>query len=47
MGKGKQKFNKKEAVRFTLVPGFDENGKPITHFRPVETKKSKVNPNQR
>lgn len=35
MGKAKQRFNKKEAVRFTLVPGFDENGKPITHYRPV------------
>lgn len=33
-----RKFNKKEAVRFLLVPGRDEHGNPTTTFKPVETR---------
>lgn len=35
MGKTSQRFNKKQSVRFTLVPSFDENGKPTTLYRAV------------
>lgn len=34
---GKKKFNKKQTVRFVLVPGVDENGNPDNKFKPVET----------
>ncbi len=33
MGKGK--FDKKQAVRFTLVPGPDKDGKPTVLYKPV------------
>ena len=34
---GKKKFDKKGTVRFTLVPGKDENGNPVNLFKPVDT----------
>lgn len=34
MGKHK-KFNKKQAVKFELIPGKDENGNPTVMFKPV------------
>mgnify|MGYP006897429747 CR=1 FL=1 len=40
---GKHKFDRKKAVRFTLVPGPEINGKPSVLFKPVESKKSKLN----
>ena len=33
MGKGK--FDKNQAVRFTLVPGPDKDGKPTVLYTPV------------
>ena len=32
---GKKKFNKKESVRFTLVPGVDEHGNPTVLYKPI------------
>ena len=39
---GKHKFDRKKAVRFTLVPGPIKDGKPTVLYKPVETKKSKL-----
>jgi hypothetical protein len=39
---GKHKFDRKKAVRFTLVPGPEKDGRPSVLFKPVETKKSKL-----
>ena len=40
---GKHKFDKKKSVRFSLVPGPERDGKPSVLFKPVESKKSKLN----
>ena len=40
---GKHKFDRKKAVRFSLVPGPEKDGKPTVMFKPVDTRKSKVN----
>ena len=40
---GKHKFDRKKAVRFSLVPGPEINGKPSVLFKPVESKNSKLN----
>jgi hypothetical protein len=40
---GKRKFDRKRAVRFTLVPGPERDGKPSVLFRPVDSKNSKLN----
>jgi hypothetical protein len=40
---GKKNFDRKKAVRFTLVPGPIVDGKPTVLYQPVETsRKSKV-----
>ena len=44
---GKKKFNKKETVRFVLVAGVDENGKPDNKFKPIETYPNAPNSTQR
>ncbi len=46
MGKNKH-FNRKQTVRFTLVPGFDSNGKPAPLYKPIENRKSKLNEKQK
>jgi hypothetical protein len=33
--KKSKKFNKKQAIKFTLVNGKDENGNHITIFKPI------------
>jgi hypothetical protein len=40
MGKGK--FDKKTAVRFTLLPGPDKEGKPSVLYKPVESRKTRL-----
>lgn len=43
MGKGnKARFDKKKAVRFTLIPGPIKDGKPSVLFKPVETQKTRL-----
>lgn len=45
MGRGK--FDKKQAVRFTLLPGPEKDGKPTVLYKAVESKKSKLSKKQR
>jgi hypothetical protein len=46
MGKGK--FDKKQAVRFTLIPGPEKDGKPSVLFKPVDAeRKNRLSKKQR
>lgn len=45
MGKGK--FDKKQAVRFNLIPGPIKDGKPSVLFKPVEAQRTKLSKKQR
>ncbi len=37
---GKHKFDRKKAVRFTLVPGPEKDGKPTVLFQPANNARS-------
>ena len=43
----KNRFNKKDAVRFFLLPGPEVDGKPTTIFRPADNHNSRLTPKQR
>jgi hypothetical protein len=47
MGKGKGRFDKKQAVRFTLLPGPEKDGKPSVLYTPVESKKTRLSKKER
>ena len=44
---GKKNFDRKKAVRFTLLPGPIVDGKPTVLYKPVQTRKSKVSKKMR
>lgn len=47
MGKGKGRFDKKQAVRFTLLPGPEKDGKPSVLYKPVESRKTRLSKRER
>lgn len=47
MGKGKGRFDKKQAVRFTLLPGPEKDGKPSVLYKPIESKKTRLSKKER
>lgn len=47
MGKSKGRFDKKQAVRFTLLPGPDKDGKPSVLYKPVESRKTRLSKKER
>jgi hypothetical protein len=47
MGKGKGRFDKKQAVRFTLLPGPERDGKPSVLYKPVESRKTRLSKQER
>jgi hypothetical protein len=44
---GRTKFDKKQAVRFNLLPGPEKDGKPTVLYKAVESKKTKLSKKER